>query len=333
MAKRGWTTDQSRDDPRKLEVYFPGITNPEFQELRLSWAKKQIDCGADGVWIDGGLSGRRSVPDIIANLWQSGGEVMRRDIAEAARCTMKNPAALRRLLAVALALPVMMHAADQSAKAEQPWCEVFSVDKAELADTGKNRHFFLWPGYRLFLQHGKDTLVISVLEETKLVDGVKTRVVEERETQDGKLVEVSRNYFAISRRTGDVYYFGEAVDTYKNGKISGHEGSWLAGVNGAKFGLMMPGRPGVGDKYYQEIAPGVAMDRAEINSRSEDFTTPHATFERCLRVRESSGLEKGSEDKLYAPDVGLIKDGELVLVAVECPLCEGKQNVPTIPPE
>ncbi len=32
--------------------YFPDITNPEFQELLLSWAKKQIDYGADGIWID-----------------------------------------------------------------------------------------------------------------------------------------------------------------------------------------------------------------------------------------------------------------------------------------
>jgi len=53
LAKTGWTTDQPRDDPRKFEAYFPDITNPEFQELLLSWAKKQIDCGADGVWIDG----------------------------------------------------------------------------------------------------------------------------------------------------------------------------------------------------------------------------------------------------------------------------------------
>lgn len=32
--------------------YFPDITNQEFQELLLSWAKKQIDCGADAIWID-----------------------------------------------------------------------------------------------------------------------------------------------------------------------------------------------------------------------------------------------------------------------------------------
>jgi len=230
-----------------------------------------------------------------------------------------------------LAFSALLHAGDKNGPEERPWCDVFSVNKAELSDTGKNPYFLLWPGYKLRLQHGKDAMVISVLEETKIVDGVKTRVVEERETKDGKLVEVSRNYFAMSRVTGDVYYFGEDVDIYKNGKISSHDGSWLAGVNGARFGLMMPGRPGVGDRYCQEVAPGVAMDRAEIISLKEDFTTPRTTYERCLRVRETSGLEKGSADKLYAPDVGLIKDGALVLVAIDCPLCNGKKDVPAIP--
>ncbi|MCX6907303.1 MAG: hypothetical protein NTY01_04590 [Verrucomicrobia bacterium] len=242
-----------------------------------------------------------------------------------------TPHRLFKLSFLLLVCSTLLHAGDKNGPEERPWCDVFSVDKAELADTGKNPYFLLWPGYKLRLQHGKDTLVVSVLDETKLVDGVKTRVIEERETKDGKLVEVSRNYFAISRVTGDVYYFGEDVDIYKKGKISNHDGSWMAGVNGARFGLMMPGWPGVGDRYCQEVAPGVAMDRAEIISLKEDFTTPRTTYERCLRVRETNALKKGSEDKLYAPDVGLIKDGALVLVAIDCPLCNGKKDVPAVP--
>jgi len=83
--------------------------------------------------------------------------------------------------------------------------------------------------------------VITVLAETKKVGNVETRIVEERETENGELTEVSRNYFAISRRTNNVYYFGEDVDEYKNGKVTGHGGSWLAGVEGAKYGLIKDG--------------------------------------------------------------------------------------------
>src|SRR5437867_3842410 len=82
------------------------------------------------------------------------------------------------------------------------------------------------------------------------VAGVQTRVVEERETVNGQLVELSRNYFATSKSTGDVYYFGEDVDTYRDGKLTGHGGSWRAGLDGAKFGLMMPAKPQVGQRFY-----------------------------------------------------------------------------------
>jgi hypothetical protein len=201
---------------------------------------------------------------------------------------------------------------------DQGWRDTFQVDKANLSDAGRNPYFILEPGYRLTLTHGKDTLIVNVLDETKVVDGVKTRIVGERETERGELAETSRNYFAIDTTTRDVYYFGEDVDTYKGGKVSGHEGSWLAGVNGARFGLMMPGKPVVGDKYYQEIAPNVAMDRAEIISVNEEVKGPLGPVRKnCLHTRETSAIEKGSEDKWYAPDVGLLKDGEFFLSLVQ----------------
>jgi hypothetical protein len=199
----------------------------------------------------------------------------------------------------------------------QEWRSTFAVDKANLADIGRNTYFILEPGYRLTFEHGKDTLIVTVLDETKMVDGVKTRIVEERETSGGQLAEVSRNYFAIDRGTHDLYYFGEDVDEYKNGKVTGHEGAWLSGVNSARFGLMIPGDPKPGNRYYQEQAPKVAMDRAEVISVSETAKVPAGTFSNVLHTRESSALESGSEDKWYAPNVGLIKDAEFVLAKVE----------------
>jgi hypothetical protein len=97
--------------------------------------------------------------------------------------------------------------------------------------------------------------------------------------------------------------------------VVSHEGSWLSGVKGAKFGLMMPGNPKPGQRFYQEQAPGVGMDRAEILSISEKITTPAGTFEECLHVMETSALEKGLKDhKWYAAGIGPIKDAEMVLV-------------------
>ncbi len=217
--------------------------------------------------------------------------------------------------AIVIAATAALLAAEAPQKAD--FRSTFSVDKAKLSSTGRGTYFILEPGHTLHFQSGKDTLIITVLGETKVVDGVATRVVEERETEGGQLVEISRNYFAIDNATGDVYYFGEDVDMYKNGKVTGHEGAWLSGVNGARFGLLVPGAPRVGDRYYQESAPKVAMDRAEVVAITAEIKVPAGVFKNCLRTKESSALESGSEDKYYAPGVGLIKDADFALVKIE----------------
>jgi hypothetical protein len=194
----------------------------------------------------------------------------------------------------------------------------FKVDKSKLSNLGEGDYFILQPGYKLHYQDGKDTLTITVLAETKRVDGVECRIVEEHETKGGRLAEISRNYMAIDRITGDVYYFGEDVNMYgSDGKVISHEGSWLSGTNGARFGMLLPGKPLVGARYQQEIAPKVALDRAEVVSISETVRVPVGTFTHCLKTRESSGLESGVEEKLYAPKVGLLKDGGFKLNRIE----------------
>lgn len=199
--------------------------------------------------------------------------------------------------------------------ADPTWTETFRVDKAELASSGRNPFFNLVSGCQLVYEDDDANLTITVLDETRVVDGVETRVVEERETKGGRLIEVSRNFFAVSRRTNAVYYFGEDVDIYRDGRVVSHEGAWLSGRDGARFGLMVPGDALLGARFHQEIAPGVAMDRAEIVSLTETVETPAGRFFECLKVEETTPLEPGvKEYKFYAPGVGLVRDGSLRLV-------------------
>ena len=194
----------------------------------------------------------------------------------------------------------------------------FSVDPAELSTTGENPYFVLEPGFQAAFEGAGARLVITVTNDVKRVDGVDTRVVEERETKNGHLLEVSRNYFAISRRTSAVFYFGEDVDMYENDRVVSHEGAWLSGVAGAKYGLMMPAPILIGARFYQEIAPEVAMDRAEIVSLSATVDTPYGKLERAMKYEETTPLEKGvKEYKWFAPGIGLIQDAELKLVRIE----------------
>lgn len=203
---------------------------------------------------------------------------------------------------------------EPAARKQDGFTETYIEDKADLGHTGKNPFFVLEPGYVLEYADKKDKLLITVLDETKKVDGVECRIVEEREWEGDELIEVSRNYFAISKRTNSVYYFGEDVDMYKDGKVVSHDGAWLSGEKDARWGLMMPGTPILGGKFYQEIAPGVAMDRAEILSLTETVETKAGKFEKVLKTLEDTPLEKGKEHKFYAPGVGLIQDADMKLV-------------------
>jgi len=194
---------------------------------------------------------------------------------------------------------------------------------------GVNPFFILKPGYQLVFEGEEEGalvhLEITVLHKTKTIDvpelgEVRTRIVEEVETADGELVEISRNFFAICRRTGDVVYFGEEVDIYEGGQIVSHEGAWLAGQpdeNGlAEPGLIMPGTFLLGSRYYQEIAEGIAQDRAEHTAMGLEITVPAGTFTDCVEVTETTPLEPGAESvKIYCPQVGLVSDDPVELVS------------------
>ena len=222
---------------------------------------------------------------------------------------------MRTVLLVAL---MTMAASQPVPQPGKEWTVPNPADEGGFVSSGRTPYFVLEPGYMLTLAGGDTQLVITVLPETREIAGAEARIVEERETKAGVLIEVSRNYFAIGRRTNSVFYFGEDVDIYKGGKVASHEGAWLAGVNGATAGVAMPGLPMLGARYYQERAPGVAMDRAEIVSLTASLKTPLRLFTGVLATRETTPLEPGvSEPKYYARDVGLIGDGDLRLMAVK----------------
>jgi hypothetical protein len=195
----------------------------------------------------------------------------------------------------------------------------FRTEDCTFGATGSNPYFILEPNYRQVLVANESDagaeLTITVLNETREVNGTETRVVEERETENGEIVEVSRNFFAICDETNSIFYFGEEVDDYENGAIVGHGGAWLAGEGENKAGLIMPGTVLLGAKYYQEIAPNIAVDRAEIIETDGELVVPAGSFDDVLVIAESNPLEPGAEElKYYAPGVGLLQEEDLKLV-------------------
>lgn len=212
-----------------------------------------------------------------------------------------------------------MNKANAEKNDEPEFTDSFNLEECTWSSTGSNRYFILDPGYQLVLK-GKEgnqiiQLTITVLDETKLIGDIEARIVEEVETKDGKLVEISKNYFAICTENNNVFYFGEDVDIYQDGQVVSHDGSWLHGIDEARAGLIMPGLPLEDLGYYQEIAPGVALDRAVIESLDERIKTPAGVFEDSLETIETTPLEPNAEDfKWYAPNIGLVKSNTLKLI-------------------
>lgn len=218
---------------------------------------------------------------------------------------------VRNVFRAAACLVAVCVAAAGLARADQrprEWNPV--IDPADFVSVVDNRYFPLVPGrtmvYRSETKDGVEEVQFQVTRRQKTVLGVTTMVVIEAETLDGVTVEVSENWFAQDRE-GNVWYFGEFSQKYENGRPVSTEGSWEAGVNGARPGIMMLVDPSEGGAYFQEHAEGVAEDMASVIGNGRTVTTPLATYSGVLATKEWNPLESGSvEHKYYAPGVGLI---------------------------
>lgn len=208
----------------------------------------------------------------------------------------------------------------------------FPIADCDFKTLGGNAFLRLELGRQLYLSNkfcddcvDEDGLVelwITVLPETRVISfvhagnlrTVRTRVLEEYESEDGELVEVSKNFVADCDPMNDVYYFGEDVF---DGDGKPLPDAWLAGRNGAKPGILLPDRAFVlGSRYFQEFAPN-ARDRAEHTSMGFEVEVPAGKFKNCVEVTETSTLEPGHESlKTYCPNVGIVRDGDLELIKV-----------------
>ncbi|MFN8454789.1 MAG: hypothetical protein U0401_08995 [Anaerolineae bacterium] len=151
---------------------------------------------------------------------------------------------------------------------------------------------------------------VTLLPDSKMitVDGqqIEACVAQFVAYGDGKLVELAYDYLAQAD-DGSVYYLGEDVSNYEDGQLVNHEGSWLAGKDGAPVAVIMPARPKVGQVFNPENFPGVAYETDEILSLTEKTTTPAGPTDQGLLVKET--LMDGSiEHKVYAANFGIVED-------------------------
>ncbi|MDO8614281.1 MAG: hypothetical protein Q7T33_00910 [Dehalococcoidia bacterium] len=153
----------------------------------------------------------------------------------------------------------------------------------------------------------KTRLESTVLPDTDVLAGVEVVVLEEKDYENGELIESTLDYFA-QHRDGSVYYFGERVDEYEGGEVVGHEGQWLTGEGNNQPGVYMPATPVLDQTFQQEKAPGVAEDQSTVVALGQTVTTSAGTFSGCIKTEDFSPLDQVTEFKFYCPGVGLVRE-------------------------
>ena len=144
----------------------------------------------------------------------------------------------------------------------------------------------------------------AVTHNTRVILGVTCVEVHDAVTLDGALSEDTLDWFAQDTE-GNVWYFGENTHELEDGLITTIEGTFMAGVDGDKPGIIMKAHPAIGDFYRQEFSLTNAEDFAETVSLTESVTVPAGSFNNCMKSKETTPLEPDLlEYKFYAPGVG-----------------------------
>lgn len=184
------------------------------------------------------------------------------------------------------------------------------IDTQNFVSEVTNPYFSL-PNGRKWIYEGnaegeKERIQVEVTNREKFVMGIKMTVVRDRVWVDGELEEDTFDWFAQDK-DGNVWYFGEQVDNYEDGKIVNHDGSWEAGIDGAKPGLIMKANPNVGDSYVQEYLKGEAEDMGEVLGINQTVKIKLKKYSNCLLVKDWNPLEaNSSEHKFYSKEVGFL---------------------------
>ena len=182
-----------------------------------------------------------------------------------------------------------------------------------------NPYFPLHVGNAWRYAGGDETIMVSVRDETKLIEGVPCVVVNDRVEIDGRVFEDTDDWFAL-RHDRTVDYCGESVRNYEFfpgdrpslPELVDLDGSWKAGREGDLPGTQFLGTPTVGAVYRQEFSPGNAEDAAEVLSTTYGFGrdpkldqfVPRALVQllcgayNCVVTREFTPLEPGASQRM-----------------------------------
>jgi len=185
------------------------------------------------------------------------------------------------------------------------------IDPNDFVDTIDNPYLPFTRGnswvYEGETEDGTERIEVVVTNDTKVIMGVTCTVVRDTVSIEGEIIEDTYDWFAQDKE-GNVWYFGEDSKEYDDGEID-TAGSWEAGVDGAKPGVLMMANPLAGFTYRQEYYRGEAEDMAQVIHLNQTVTIGDDTYNNVLVTLEWNPLEPGDdENKYYAPGIGVIME-------------------------
>jgi len=197
--------------------------------------------------------------------------------------------------------PKTLHPSDFVAQVDNPW-------------------FPLKPGSRWHYRGRDDggpfTDNMRVTHRTKTIEGVAVTVVHDVVLRHGQPRENTYDFYAQDHR-GNVWYFGENTkELNRHGQVTSREGSFIAGRDGARPGVLFPGDPRVGQTARQEFLKGHAEDHFKVIKLDVNVSTPYVSSRHAVETKEWSPLEPNVVDhKFYVHGVGDVKE-----IAVKGPI-------------
>ena len=188
-----------------------------------------------------------------------------------------------------------------------------TVDPADFSSPQPNPYFPLVGGtvsrYRGTEDGERFRERIAVTDRTKRILGIDTAVIVDVLRVDGFVVERTEDWYAADNN-GNVWYFGEETAEYdRTGEVISTAGSWEAGVDGARAGIIMPADPRPSDAYFQEFYRGEAEDQAWVVNRREEIRVPYGRVSDVIRTYEWSRLEpRVVVMKQFGPGLGIVRE-------------------------
>ena len=182
-----------------------------------------------------------------------------------------------------------------------------------------NRYLPFVPGTQFVLQGdvteaGEVTphqVILTVTDVTKVIDGVTTLVLWDRDVSDGELEEEELAFVAQDAK-GTVWNLGEYPEEHEDGRFIGAPSTWISGQAGAQAGIAMLAKPAPGTPdYRQGYAPEIEFeDRGRVDRVGQKTCVPVACYQDVVVIDEWNPLEQpedGHQLKYHAPGVGTVR--------------------------